>query len=56
MKNVHHMYQAYGGWTFAFIDYYRVNFTQDVDSPETQMVISPAKDQRLLSEFFRLEN
>ena len=25
--NVLHMYQAYGGWTFAFTDYYAENIT-----------------------------
>jgi len=30
---MHHMYQAYGGWTFAFNDYTDVNLTREVDSP-----------------------
>ncbi|ESO89129.1 hypothetical protein LOTGIDRAFT_154212 [Lottia gigantea] len=36
VKNLHHHYRAYGGWTFAFKDYYSLNFTQDLDSPWTQ--------------------
>lgn len=27
-KNVLHMWQAYGGWTFAFKDYYDMNITK----------------------------
>jgi len=30
---MHHMFQAYGGWTFAFDDYTAVNLTREVDSP-----------------------
>ena len=29
--NLKHMYQAYGGWTFAFEDYYAENITKDID-------------------------
>ena len=32
-----HMYEAYGGWTFAFVDYYDMNITEcgraDMRSP-----------------------
>lgn len=27
-KNIAHMFKAYGGWTFAFIDYYNMNITE----------------------------
>jgi len=29
--NLHHQYRAYGGWTWAFQDYYAENITQDLD-------------------------
>jgi len=29
--NLHHQFKAYGGWTFAFEDYYNENITQDLD-------------------------
>ena len=38
VKNVHHMWQAYGGWTFAFDDYYKLNFTGELDDPQMQQV------------------
>lgn len=31
--NLHHYFRALGGWTFAFDDYYNLNFTKDLDSP-----------------------
>jgi len=31
---LHHMYQAYGGWTFAFSDYLDVNLTRYLDDPK----------------------
>jgi PhoPQ-activated pathogenicity-related protein len=33
VKNVHHQFRAYGGWTFAFKDYYAMGFTGSLDSP-----------------------
>ncbi|KAK3579247.1 hypothetical protein CHS0354_033324 [Potamilus streckersoni] len=36
VKNLHHHYQSLGGWTFALSDYYDVNFTSDLDNPNTQ--------------------
>ncbi|KAK7112150.1 autocrine proliferation repressor protein A-like [Littorina saxatilis] len=36
VKNLHHHYRAYGGWTFAFKDYYDLNFTSQLDNPNTQ--------------------
>merc|ERR1712137_929223 len=32
---VHHMWRAFGGFTFAFSDYTDVNFTTQIDSPQT---------------------
>ena len=32
-RELHHMWKAYGGWTFAFEDYYAENLTMDLDSP-----------------------
>ncbi|XP_005102804.2 autocrine proliferation repressor protein A [Aplysia californica] len=32
-KSLHHHYRALGGWTFAFKDYYALNFTEDLDNP-----------------------
>ena len=37
-QNVHHYYRSLGGWTFAFDDYYKLNFTQQLDNPATQMM------------------
>ncbi|XP_041364664.1 autocrine proliferation repressor protein A-like [Gigantopelta aegis] len=36
VKNLHHHFRAYGGWTFAFKDYYELNFTEFLDHPGTQ--------------------
>jgi PhoPQ-activated pathogenicity-related protein len=33
VENMHHMYRAFGGWTFAFSDYYALNFTARIDDP-----------------------
>ncbi|KAL4239703.1 hypothetical protein ACF0H5_000507 [Mactra antiquata] len=33
VPNLHHYYRALGGWTFAFDDYYALNFTEDLDNP-----------------------
>ncbi|KAK6175197.1 hypothetical protein SNE40_013710 [Patella caerulea] len=35
-KNLHHHYRSLGGWTFAFSDYYSLNFTAQLDNPQTQ--------------------
>lgn len=32
-KSIGHMWQAYGGWTFAFVDYYDLNITNYLESP-----------------------
>ena len=34
------MFRAYGGWTFAFKDYYELNFTGDVDDPNMATMCS----------------
>ncbi|KAL3877581.1 hypothetical protein ACJMK2_035277 [Sinanodonta woodiana] len=36
VKNLHHHYRSLGGWTFAFGDYYDLNFTSQLDNPNTQ--------------------
>lgn len=35
----HRQFQFYGAWTFALEDYYRMNFTQDLDLPQTQKLM-----------------
>ncbi|ESO95659.1 hypothetical protein LOTGIDRAFT_231895 [Lottia gigantea] len=37
-KNLHHHYRSLGGWTFAFSDYYALNFTRQLDNPQTQVM------------------
>jgi len=37
-KNVHHMMRAYGGWTFAFKDYYALNLTARFDDPNMPLL------------------
>jgi len=34
VPSLHHMYRAYGGYTYAFKDYYEVNLTAHIDDPE----------------------
>ncbi|XP_009858081.4 autocrine proliferation repressor protein A-like [Ciona intestinalis] len=38
VKNLHHHYRAYGGWTFEFNDYYEEFVTRDLDNPNTQLM------------------
>lgn len=38
--NLHHMWRAFGGWTFAFKDYYAENFTQVLDDNATLEMFS----------------
>jgi PhoPQ-activated pathogenicity-related protein len=38
VPNLHHHFKAYGGWTFAFKDYWELNFTQKLDDPNTQLM------------------
>lgn len=39
VRNIHHHYQAYGGWTFALEDYYVMNFTRYLDDPRVQQMM-----------------
>jgi len=34
IPSLHHMWRAYGGWTFAFSDYWELNMTKYLDTPE----------------------
>jgi len=36
--NVHHFWQALGGWTFALSDYYEQNFTRNIDHPNLPLM------------------
>jgi len=38
VPSLHHMWRAYGGWTFAFQDYYAINLTSQIDSPQFEML------------------
>ena len=38
IPNVHHFWQAYGGWTFALSPYYNLNFTRELDLVQTAEV------------------
>jgi PhoPQ-activated pathogenicity-related protein len=38
VKNIHHHYRAYGGWSFALNDYYELNFTSHIDDPVVQQM------------------
>uniref|UniRef100_H2ZH05 Uncharacterized protein n=1 Tax=Ciona savignyi TaxID=51511 RepID=H2ZH05_CIOSA len=38
VKNLHHHFRAYGGWTFEFDDYYEEYVTRDLDNPNTQLL------------------
>ena len=40
--NLHHQYKAYGGWTFAFGDYYAENITQDLDDEWFEQLLQAA--------------
>ena len=40
VENVHHFWRAYGGWTFALSDYYVLNFTMEIDLPNTALMAS----------------
>jgi len=39
VKNLHHHWRAYGGWSFALIDYYNMNVTLELDNPDTQLMM-----------------
>jgi PhoPQ-activated pathogenicity-related protein len=34
LPSIHHMYKSYGGWTFAFKDYWNFNILEKIDTPE----------------------
>lgn len=38
VHNLHHHYKAYGGWTFAFKDYWELEFTKKLDDPNTEVM------------------
>ncbi|KAJ9467326.1 Autocrine proliferation repressor protein A [Diplonema papillatum] len=38
--DMHHMFKAYGGWTWAFHDYYKLNLTMMVDTPQFAALLS----------------
>jgi len=40
IPSLHHMWRAYGGWTFAFQDYYNVNLTKYIDSSQFEWLCS----------------
>jgi len=39
VQSLHHHYRAYGGWTWAFKDYYKLNFTAHLDDPCAQTLL-----------------
>ena len=39
VENMHHQWRAFGGWTWAFKDYYAMNFTAEIDDPNTQLML-----------------
>ena len=38
-ENLHHHYRAYGGWSFAFQDYWKMNITLQLDDPKFQTMM-----------------
>jgi PhoPQ-activated pathogenicity-related protein len=38
IPSVHHMYKSYGGWTFAFKDYYDLDILEKIDSSEMELL------------------
>ena len=40
--NLHHQFKAYGGWTWAFKDYYAENITQDLDDEWFEQLLAAA--------------
>ena len=51
LPNLHHQYKAYGGWTWAFKDYYNENITQDLDAPYFADLISAADPYTFFDRF-----
>ena len=50
---LHHMYKAYGGWTFALEDYLVENITQNVDSKEFEQLLTIVDPYSYLERFQR---
>lgn len=50
-KNLHHMWKAYGGWTWAFGDYYAENITMDLDANWTQQLFAACDPVNFLDRF-----
>lgn len=40
VSNIKHHFRAYGGWSFALDDYYKVNFTANLDHPNVAKMMS----------------
>lgn len=40
VHNIHHHYQAYCGWSFALKDYWGLNFTRDLDTPQVASMMA----------------
>ena len=38
IKSIHHMYRSYGGWTWAFHDYYEMDILSRIDTPEMKLL------------------
>ncbi|KAL4239702.1 hypothetical protein ACF0H5_000506 [Mactra antiquata] len=38
VKNLHHVYRALGGWSFAFKSFYDVDITKNLDAPYTEQL------------------
>ena len=69
-KNLHHHFQAYGGWSFTFKDYWQMNITNKLDSgafSELMNIIDPYEYREKLllpkivcsgamDEFFQLDD
>ncbi|KAG5853646.1 hypothetical protein ANANG_G00028200 [Anguilla anguilla] len=53
-ENLHHHFRAYGGWSFAFQNYYELNITQFLDSPRMRLIASMI-DPLAYSERYRMK-
>ena len=40
VKNIHHMYRNYDGWTWAMRDYYEMDYCSHLDDPNNQILAS----------------
>jgi PhoPQ-activated pathogenicity-related protein len=38
VKNMHHQFQALGNWSFAIDQFYKMNFTENLDNPYTEVM------------------